>query len=73
MKENNRKTFAEKIRKLRKKTGLTQGAFGERVHLSRSCIANYEAGRRFPGKELAEYIAICFGMDAGYFFEEVHA
>ncbi len=73
MNENYKNTFAEKIRILRKKTGLTQNAFGARVHLSRSCIANYEAGRRFPGRELAEYIAICFGMDAGYFFEEAYA
>ncbi|MBQ3118952.1 MAG: helix-turn-helix transcriptional regulator [Clostridia bacterium] len=73
MNENYENTFAEKIRILRKKSGLTQNAFGARVHLSRSCIANYEAGRRFPGVEVAEYIAICFGMDAEYFSEEAHA
>lgn len=71
MNENYKKIFAEKIRILRKKTGLTQDAFGARVHLSRSCIANYEAGRRFPGRDLAEYIAICFGMDAGYLLQEM--
>ena len=38
----------DRIKKLRKKLGLTQQQFADRIGIKRNTVANYEAGRNVP-------------------------
>ncbi len=60
MTNNRDDNFAEKLRRLRIAEGYTQQELAKRVNLSRSCIANYEAGKRTPAREIKEYISDFF-------------
>lgn len=55
--------FAEKLKELRKKQGLTQQELADKLGLSRSAIAKYEIGEREPNFETAELIADFFNCN----------
>lgn len=50
-------TTGERIRKARKKAGLTQRALGEKIGLSAPAIRLYELGKRTPSDEVIGKIA----------------
>ena len=55
--------FADMLRYLRKREGLTQNQLAERTGVSRSRINNYENGIREPDFETAEIFADFFNVN----------
>ena len=58
------KPFGETLRRLREEKGLSQQQFADRLHVERSSVANWEAGRRVPNATLFSQIAKALGADA---------
>lgn len=52
MSQNHRKELAIKLKKIRKQKGITQQVMSSALHISRSCLANYEVGNRTPDMEM---------------------
>lgn len=52
--------IGDRIKNLRKSKGYTQIALSEQVNIANSVLAEIEAGRRTPSKELAKRLAIFF-------------
>ena len=44
--------FGETLQSLRKKQGLTQEALGEKLHVTRQTVSNWETGKNYPELEL---------------------
>ena len=55
--------FADMLRFLRKRTGLTQAELAQKTGISRSRINNYENGLREPDFETAEAFADFFNVN----------
>ena len=49
--------FAENLRSIREKLGLSAEELAKRVHVSRSYVTLLESGKRSPGKNLLPKIA----------------
>jgi transcriptional regulator with XRE-family HTH domain len=49
--------FAENLRKIRRKKGLTQEKLAEKANMSLQYLALLEIGRKFPSGEMLERIA----------------
>jgi len=49
--------FRQNLRSVRKIKGLTQQQLADRLHVARTCIADFERGRNPPGLLLIERIA----------------
>jgi Predicted transcriptional regulators len=60
--ESPRARFAYELRALRRKHGLTQRQFGERIGYSESSIGMIEQGRRPPTQLLADLVDQAFGL-----------
>ncbi len=58
-----------KIKELRKKLGLTQVAFAEKLSLSRASIVNIEQNRHKPSVHLLYEISVLGNVDMNFFFE----
>lgn len=58
------KPFGETLRRLREEKGLSQQQLADRLHVERSSVANWEAGRRVPNATLFSQIAKALGADA---------
>lgn len=56
------------FKRLRKEQGLTQGAIAEKLGVSKSTVAMWETGQRFPSPELYEQIADYFNVDIDYLY-----
>lgn len=56
--------FGETLRRLRGEKGLSQQQLADRLHVERSSVANWEAGRRVPNATLFSQIAKALGADA---------
>lgn len=54
---NIREIFAENLRKIRRKRGLTQEKLAEKVDMSLQYLALLELGRKFPSGEMLERLA----------------
>ena len=64
-------TFAEKIKALRKKAGLTQRALGEKIGVSTRTVGSYESGQSYPkSRETYEKMAELFHVRLNYLFVE---
>ena len=59
-------TFSERLKNLRTITHLSQEELSARLKVSRSCIGNYEQGKRLPSVEDLEKIADFFNVDMDY-------
>lgn len=57
------KTYAERIRRLRKGRGLSQEELAARLGVSRSAVGMYETGKREPDFATGEAIADLFDVD----------
>jgi len=60
--------FSEKLKCLRIASGLTQKDLAKQLNISRSCLANYEAGKRFPDEEIMLIIANHFKVSSDYLY-----
>ena len=52
--------FAEKLKTLRKDSGLTQQEVADKIYVSRSLYAKYESGLSVPNKETLQKMALLF-------------
>ena len=64
------KIIGERLRKIRTEHGLTQVALSANINIANSVIADIEAGRRSPSKEMAKRLAIEFKMPIETFLVE---
>ena len=62
----NLEQIGNRIRKVRHAYNLTQREMAEQLHITRSCLANYERGKRQPPIEFLHYIAKEFQVDLDY-------
>lgn len=53
----------ERIKELRKKLGLTQTEFAERIGSAQNTITGYETGRRVPSSQVITLIARTFDVN----------
>src|SRR5882724_1535153 len=60
----------ERISQIRKKLGLTQEEFAERLAVTRASVARYEAGR-VPNLSLLRHIARLGKVNVGWILQEV--
>ena len=58
--------FAERLKQLRKSSGITQQALADTLKISKSSVNMYERGEREPGLNLLEAIADVFNVDMNY-------
>lgn len=65
-------SFKYIFKKLRKELDLTQGAVAEKLGVSKSTVAMWETGQRFPSPELYEQIADFFNVDIDYLYGRTH-
>lgn len=52
--------FSEKLKQLRKESGMTQEMCARKLYVSRSVIAKYETGRAYPDGDMLKKIADLF-------------
>ena len=62
------KQFKEIIKELRSQRGLTQEGLAQEMDVSKSSIAMWETGSRFPSKEVYEQLADLFNVDIDYLY-----
>lgn len=66
--------FSNRLKKLRRKCGMTQSDVAKALHVSRSCVANYEKGNRQPDlggmRNIAEYFQVSLDYLSGHSFRE---
>lgn len=64
------KAIGERLKKIRLDHGLTQVALSAKINIANSVIADVEAGRRTPSKEMAKRLATEFKMPIETFLIE---
>lgn len=62
------KQFKEIIKELRNQKNLTQEGLAQEMGISKSSVAMWEIGSRFPSKELYEQLADFFNVDIDYLY-----
>lgn len=55
--------FHERLKEYRKRTGLTQEEFAQKIHVSRSAVAKWENGLGLPSDDSLDAIAVFFGVN----------
>jgi transcriptional regulator with XRE-family HTH domain len=60
-----RSRFGQRLKKLRKKTGMTQAELADKLGLDRSYVGEIEQGKRNPCLVNLEIIAQGFGITLG--------
>ncbi|AJG98897.1 hypothetical protein LF65_02311 [Clostridium beijerinckii] len=64
------KTIGDKLKFHRLKNDLTQDKLAEIVGFSKgSCIKDIELGRKLPGREISQKLALHFNLDTKYFYD----
>ena len=58
--------ISERIRELRKSSGLTQIEFAQKLNVSHATVAMWETEKRTPGIETIKKIAEFFGVSVDY-------
>ena len=56
--------FGVTLRRLRIENGLSQKQLADRLHMERSSVSNWEAGRRIPDAVAISQLAKALGVDA---------
>ncbi len=62
--------FATKLKQLRLAARLTQIKLAKELNVSRSCLANYESGKRFPDTDILSIISDYFKVSISYLLSE---
>lgn len=65
-----RKSFPLKLKLLRLESGKSQEILASELGISRSCLANYETGKRSPDRETLSKIAALFEVEEAFFFDK---
>lgn len=65
--------FADRLLQLRYIKGLTQKELARKINISRSCLANYERGKRYPDHQTMVVMAAYFKVSVEYLTGEVSA
>lgn len=65
----NQEAFANKLKNLRTVSRLSQIKLAKELNISRSCLANYESGKRFPSADILEIISKYFKVSVDYLLE----
>lgn len=65
--------FSEKVRVLRKRSGLTQEEFGERIGVKVRSVAYYESDDRHPDDEVLEKMADLFDVTVDFLKDDTQA
>jgi transcriptional regulator with XRE-family HTH domain len=60
-------TFAEKLKELREKAGLTQAGLADKSGLSLGVVRDYEQSRKEPSLQSAFKLATALGVDCRAF------
>ena len=63
-------TFGEKIKEARKEAGLSQEQFAEKMSVSRSAVAKWEADRGMPDVNNMKVMAQLLGVSVDYLLDE---
>ena len=65
-------TLGERMKKVRKRLGLTQKEFAQRVDgkVDYTYIGKIERGQQYPSLKMREKIGKAFSAPLGYFFED---
>lgn len=58
--------FGENLRKLRKRSGLTQQELGDKIGISKQQISDYEHGKKAPGLSTLNAVADFFGVSTDF-------
>lgn len=58
--------FARKLKQLRSVSQLSQAKLAKDLNISRSCLANYESGKRFPSPDIIDIISNYFNVTTDY-------
>lgn len=58
--------FTERLKKLRKESGLSQKTLAEILHVSQQTVGKWEAGGATPNPEMLAEIATQFGVSVDY-------
>ncbi|SPY16946.1 transcriptional regulator [Paenibacillus polymyxa] len=66
MNDDGKMIMADRIKKERESTGLSQEALAEKLNMKRTNVANYEAGRVTPPSNVLKELATIFGVDSDY-------
>ncbi len=72
MKETVQTTFAAKLKQLRMEAGKSQEQLAEELGISRSCLANYETGKRQPDNDMLVRMADRFSVLTDYLLDRTH-
>lgn len=70
MKERTSAFIPKKLACLRIASKLTQNKLADALNISRSCLANYETGKRTPDDEILGIISEYFNVSKEYFFQK---
>ena len=62
--------FGERLQGVRKRSGLTQEEFAERLQVSRQAVSKWESGRGYPEMEKLLYICRCCGTTMDELFAD---
>ena len=60
--------FGMRLRQLRKEKNLNQSDIAEKLRVSRSSVANWENGIRFPDYQSIKRLAVIFGVSVDYLY-----
>ena len=63
--------FAQRLQEVRRRSGLTQEQFAERLCVSRQAVSKWESGRGYPEIEKILYICSCYGFTLNELFDQV--
>lgn len=63
--------FGNRIRELRELKGITQSQLADRMVVSRSTVANWEAGKRLPDIGMLARLAGCLGVETYLLMDEL--
>lgn len=58
--------FSQRLKELREERGLTQGAFADKIGISRQSVTLYEREARIPDIEVLSKMAAFFGVTSDY-------
>src|SRR5262245_46152789 len=64
---NDMATFAEKLKQLREKAGMSQGELAERAGLTRQAVSRLEGADNEPGWRTVQRLARALGLDCRAF------
>ena len=62
--------FAQRLQEVRRRSGLTQEQFAERLCVSRQAVSKWESGRGYPEIEKILYICSCYGVTLNGLFDQ---